>query len=70
MTAGTAPDVVSISDIGRMAGVTRQRASQIMDRRIHPDAPESAQTGAGAIWDRQAVADYLLSLGRPKTWED
>jgi hypothetical protein len=67
---GAAPDVVSVSDIGAMAGVSRQRAAQLMDRRTHETAPESTQTGAGAIWDRQAVAAYLLSLGRAKTWED
>lgn len=66
-----APDVVSLSDIAVMAGVSRQRASQLMDSRTNPGAPAAAHTSAGAIWSRPAVAAYLVDdLGREKTWED
>lgn len=68
--AAAAPDVVGLSDVAAMLGTSRQRAAQIMDQRTHPAAPDAAQTSSGPIWDRRAVAAYLLSLGRAKTWED
>lgn len=65
--------LVSVSAIGRMAGISKQGAWNLMDQRTHPTAPDpepGQEVGGGRSWDRGKVAAYLLSLGREKTWED
>ena len=61
-------DPVGVAEIAAMLGVSHQRAGQIMDRRLHPDAPEGVHLKRGTVWSKRDVAAYLLSLGRPKTW--
>ena len=40
-------------------GKGRTYAQWVMDRKVHPDAPEGTQTDAGMIWDRPAVEAFL-----------
>jgi hypothetical protein len=58
--------VVSLSDIAAMPeihGKGRTYAQWVMDREVHPQAPEGTQTRAGMIWDRPAVEAFL------ETWK-
>ena len=68
MTRRKMPELAGMDEIAAMAGVSKQRASQLMDRRLHPDAPEGQQLKRGRVYLKADVADYLLRLGRPKTW--
>lgn len=69
MTRKALPPLVGLAEIAEMAGgVSKQRAGQIMDRRLHPEAPEGQHLKCGPVWLKADVAAYLLSLGRPKTW--
>lgn len=54
----TAPDVVGLDEIAAMLGVSKQRASQLMDRRLHDDAPEGKLLARGRVWSRLAVVKY------------
>jgi hypothetical protein len=54
--------VVSLSDIAAMPeihGKGRTYAQWVMDREVHPQAPEGTQTAAGMIWHRPAVEAFL-----------
>jgi hypothetical protein len=56
------PDVVSLSDIAAMPeiqGKGRTYAQWVMDREVHPQAPEGTQTAAGMIWHRPEVVAFL-----------
>jgi hypothetical protein len=50
--------LVGVSEIGRMLGVTRQRAVQVISD--YSDFPEPTATlAAGRIWQREAVEGWM-----------
>lgn len=51
-------DVVGIGEIGQMLGVSKQRAGQLMDPRLHPEAPKSKQLARMRVWLRPEVVRY------------
>jgi hypothetical protein len=63
------PDVVAHGDVSQMLAVARDmdghgvydrfRAKWVMNREVHPDAPEGTQSAAGMIWDRPVVEAFL-----------
>lgn len=55
---------VGVSEIGKMAGVTRARAGQIVQEAWFPDYVEALDMGT--LWDRQQVADALAVQGYPR----
>jgi len=62
-------DLVTLSDIAEMAGVSRQRAFILVKR---PDFPAAlAHPRTGPLWDRTQVKSFLASWrrkrGRPST---
>jgi hypothetical protein len=61
-TRNAADDLVGVTDIGRMFGVSKQRAGQLMDERINPDAPEAIETTRGRLWKRSAVIKYAREI--------
>jgi hypothetical protein len=56
------PEMVGLSEIGEMAGVSRQRADQIMR---HPDAPAGQHLRMGTVWAKADVAKFLAEPRRP-----
>jgi predicted DNA-binding transcriptional regulator AlpA len=61
-------DPVGLAEIAEMLGVSHQRAGQIMDRRLHPEAPQGKRLKRMTVWSKREVEAYLLSIGRSKTW--
>src|ERR1035441_7618763 len=59
------PDVVSLSGVARLAvdaGLgekDKSYAQWLMDRKVHPQAPEGTQTDAGMVWWRTEVVAFL-----------
>jgi hypothetical protein len=54
--------MVNLSDIGRLLGVSRQRAAQLAE---HHDFPEPAgQMGRGKVWRRVDVEKWARASGR------
>lgn len=64
MTRNDGFDPVGLAEIAGMLGVSHQRATQIMDRRLHPAAPEGVRLKRGTVWRQSEVVAYLLSIGR------
>lgn len=56
------PDVVGLDEIAAMLNVSKQRASQLMDRRIHPEAPAGRELARGRVWFRAAVVKYATEV--------
>lgn len=60
-----ADPLVGTTDIGKMLGVSKQRAGQLMDERINPDAPDAIETLRGRLWRKSEVIKYATEiLGR------
>lgn len=66
MTPRRMPELAGMDEIAEMAGVSKQRASQLMDRRVHPDAPKGQELKRGRVWLKADAADYLRSTGHLK----
>lgn len=63
------PEVVGLEEVAQMAGVSKQRAAQLMDPRLHPEVPPGQELARGRVWLKDDVADYFLKvLKRKKTW--
>jgi hypothetical protein len=54
--------LVGTTDIGRMLGVSKQRADQLMDERINPEAPEAIETTRGRLWRESEVIRYATEV--------
>ena len=58
-------DLVGVTEIAEMLGVTRQRVDQLV--RKDPTFPEpEAEITAGRIWLREAVESWARKTGRIK----
>jgi predicted DNA-binding transcriptional regulator AlpA len=55
-------DLITVADIGRMFGVSRQAASRWTHRLEFP-APHG-QTGSGRVWKRADVEKWARKAGR------
>jgi hypothetical protein len=56
--------LVNLADIGRMLGISRQRAAVIAD---HDGFPEpTGQMGRGRVWKRKDVEKWARKAGRLK----
>lgn len=55
-------DLVTVADIARMLGVSRQRAGQLVERSDFP-TPHGT-TGHGRVWRRTDVAKWAKKTGR------
>lgn len=63
------PAVVGLEEVAQMAGVSKQRAAQLMDPRLHPEVPPGQDLARGRVWFKDEVADYFVKvLKREKTW--
>ena len=62
------PDVVTLSDVAAMYGVTRQRVAVLLDPRVNAEVPPGTRTSAGMVYDRADVIAYAVWLGRKVTW--
>ena len=60
-------DPVGNGEIAAMIGESKQNTRYIMDRRVHPDAPEPVVLERGKVWPRAEVIRYLRSVGREVT---
>lgn len=60
-------DLVGVTDVAAMAGVTQQRASQIVDLSDFP-APVAAP-GGRKTWTRKSVEAFLAGWSRLGGWE-
>jgi hypothetical protein len=63
-------DPVGNAEIAAMIGESKQNTRYIMDRDVHPDAPEPVVLERGKVWPRHAVVRYLLLVGREVSWGD
>jgi len=66
-------ELVSISEIGTMLGVSRQRVHQLIQQ--YDDFPRPlAELAIGKVWDRATVADWEKAhprkTGRPRKHSD
>lgn len=60
-----APQMVGVSEVAGILGVTRQRALEVSRR---PDFPKPiAELAAGPVWNRHAVARFLERWPRRRT---
>jgi hypothetical protein len=64
LACGSVEDLLTISDIGRLLGVSRQRAGQLCS---HDDFPTPhGVTGYGKVWKRADVKKWAKKVGRLK----
>lgn len=63
-------DPVGNAEIAAMLGESKQLTRYIMDRAIHPDAPEPVTLERGKVWPRAAVIRYLRASGRAVSLPD
>ena len=56
-------DLMGVTEIREMLGVSRQRVHQII--RDHPEFPEPvAELASGKVWLRAAIVKWARSVGR------
>jgi prophage regulatory protein len=55
-------DLVGLTEIGRMLGVTRQRAHQLASEAGFPKP--AATVASGRVWKRQDVERWARKVGR------
>jgi hypothetical protein len=58
----TIDDVVGVGEIAVMLGVSKQRAGQLMDRRVHPEAPKSKKLARMQVWLLPEVVKYAREV--------
>jgi hypothetical protein len=63
-------DPVGNAEIAEMIRESKQLTRYIMDRAIHPEAPEPVTLERGKVWPRAAVIRYLRASGRTVTLPD
>lgn len=51
-------ELVNVAEIGRMLGVSRQRAHQIVDGASFPE-PAVRPLARGRLWDRRLVIEWI-----------
>lgn len=57
-------DPVGLAEIAEMIGESKQNTRYIMDRDVHPAAPEPKVLARGKVWPRAEVIRYLRAAGR------
>jgi len=62
------PELADLGWIRTALGVSKQRAGQIVDRRLHPGAPEPQRLADGPAWLLSVIEEHLLASGRERTW--
>lgn len=63
-------DPVGIGEIALMIGESKQNTRYIMDREVHPGAPEPVTLLRMKVWRQSEVVRYLRSVGRTVTLPD
>jgi hypothetical protein len=61
-TWGKPPDVVSLRGAAEIYQVSPQTAAARLDPQLHPDAPPSCQTPAGAMWVRADIMKHAKTF--------
>lgn len=57
-------DLVGVTQIGVVLGVSKQRADQLTRREDFP--PPAAELATGRIWERAAIEKWAKATGRIK----
>lgn len=69
-TYGNLPPLVGGLEIAAMFGRSKQYVGWLLDRRIHPDAPEGRKLAGGTFYLESDIIAYARHLGRPVTKGD
>lgn len=62
-------NLMSLTEIAELFGMTRSGADKLVKREATFPAPVTVLTGRTRVWDRDAVENWARKSGRIETWD-